>query len=172
MATIVRKLTQLVAMALPLLHNQMRLDILKSVSGGIVHADASAAITTAAASTDPTSFALVNACQASYNLHCASTCHATTGVGAHMAADATNVDATAVATDLTTGYALANALKAAINAHFALTTSHPIADAAVVTATDATTSGTLITLANDIKAKLNAHYARAMTNQALSVVAA
>lgn len=172
MATTVRNLTRLVALAMPLLHNQLRLDILKVKSGAIVHATPSAAITVADSAADAGSFLLINACQASYNLHCASACDATTGVGAHYAADATNPDASPVATDLASGYTIANAIKAAFNAHRVLLTSHTTADAGAITAADANSSGSLITLVNDIKAKLNAHYAKAFVSGSLLVVPA
>ena len=173
MASILRRIPALIALALPAVFNARRLDLLKLKAGSIYHADASAAIATADASDLATSVTLANALKASYNAHCASACSATTGQGAHIAADATYPTAVADATDLTSVEALLNDIKSNYNSHRAVASIHATADSTnTVTAADATTQGSANTLANEIKAKLNLHFAGAFTAPALDVVAA
>lgn len=172
MADSIRNLDSLKSAQAIAVLNSMRLDMMKIKSGLIVHADASAQITTANASDLATSIALANALKASYNAHCASACDSATGQGSHTAADATNPTAVADATDLTSVEALLNDIKAKYNSHRALTTSHPTADGTnVVTAAAATDQASSNTLANDIKTQLNAHYTMAMYAHATLLVA-
>lgn len=173
MASILRKIPTLIALALPAVINAHRLDALKLKAGLISHADASSAIATADASDLATSVTLANALKASYNAHCTSACSATTGHGAHIAADATYPTAVADATDLTSVEALLNDIKSNYNSHRAVATIHATADSTnTVTAADATTQGSANTLANEIKAKLNLHFASALASPAIDVVAA
>lgn len=171
MSTSVRKLHGLQVDALLSGSNAERLDALKIRAGLIIHADATAAITTAdAVSGDGyvTSIALVNACRASYVAHIASACSASTGLGCHMAADATNVLSAPVATDEASAITLANDIKAKYNLHRASTAAHPVADSTnTVSASDATDDASLATLVNQIKARLNSHFAMAMAAPAL-----
>lgn len=173
MATIVRKISALIAQALVTPFNQLRLDLLKLKVGTVFHADSTAAIATANASSLETSVALVNTEKAWYNAHCASACSATTGQGAHIAADAANTVATADATDLASGITLGNAIKAKYNTHRAATAYHPTADATnTIASADATDQASLNTLLNEIKTDMSAHGAAALTSQAISVVPA
>ena len=173
MASIVRKISALIAQALVTPFNQLRLDALKLRAGLIFHADASAAIATANATDLDTSVALVNAEKAWFNAHCASACDATSGQGAHITADAANTVATADATDLASGITLGNAIKAKYNTHRAATAYHPTADATnTIASADATDQDSLNTLLNEIKTDVNAHAAAAFASPAISVVPA
>lgn len=173
MASVIRRLIDLLVPELLVQHKKLRLDLMKIKLGTIFHADASAAITTADATDLATLVVLANVIKASYVAHIASACSATTGQGAHIAADATNTVAAADATDLATAQTLLNEVKGDYNAHRILTASHPTADATnVVASANGSDLATNITLANEIKADLNAHYAAAMNHQAISDVAA
>jgi hypothetical protein len=151
--------------------NQMRRDMLRLRAGLVFHADASAAISTANATTEATLVALANAEKASYNAHIASAAGATTGQGAHMAADVTNPTAVVNATNEASAITLINDIKAKYNAHRALTTAHPLADGTnVISSADATDTASAYTLANEIKTDLNAHYAAAFGAEATLLV--
>jgi hypothetical protein len=171
MATSVRNLTDELITAVVVVLNALRRDLARIKAGLLFHADASTAIATADATTEPTGVALANAIKVSFNLHIASAVSATTGQGAHMAVD-TNTVATATATDEASAITLANALKAAYNIHRASAVYHQGADATnVVAATNASDTASLYTLLNEMKADINLHYAGALASQALLVVA-
>lgn len=171
MATSIRNLDSLKADQAIVQENAGRLDLLKVKAGTIIHADASPAVTTAAATDLPTSIALANALKAAYNTHVASACDPVTGQGCHIAADATNPTAVVNATDLASVEALLNDIKAKYNAHRVLLASHATADATNVSAAAAAIDlPTSQTLANDLKTQINAHFAMAMSSTATLLV--
>ena len=172
MATSVRSLDGLIERASVVVLNALRLDLMKLKSGTIFHADASTAISTADASDLPTVIALANAIKASYNLHIASVCSASTGQGAHLSVDAANAITSANASDQATANTLLNELKTDYNVHRASAVFHHTADATnTISSANATDLGTSITLANELKTDINLHYAAAFASQALSLVA-
>ena len=169
----VRNLTNLKTDAVLVQHNVARLDMLRLQSGVVYHADATAAITTADATTAPTALALALVLRAIYVTHCASACHATTGIGSHIAADATNTLAVAVPTDEASCILTANELKAKFNLHRVSLSFHASADSAsAVATTDASNEATLWTLLNALKVKFNLHFAGALSGANLAVIAA
>lgn len=171
MATSVRDLDGLKADAAVTVLKQLRLDLMKLKSGTIFHADASTAISTADGSDLPTVVALANAIKASYNLHIASVCSASTGQGAHLSVDAANGISSADATDQASANTLLNEIKTDYNVHRASAVFHHTADGTnTITSANATDLGTSITLANELKTDINLHYAAAFTHQALSLV--
>lgn len=171
MATSVRNLDDLVARACVAVLNPLRLDLMKLKAGSIFHADASTAISTADAAALPTVIALANAIKASYNLHIASVCSATTGQGAHLSVDAANGITSADATDQATANTLLNEIKTDYNVHRASAVFHHTADGTnAIAAANATDLATSITLANELKTDINLHYAGAFASQALSLV--
>mgnify|MGYP000107702314 CR=1 FL=1 len=171
MATSVRNLDGVKTDAAVVVLNALRLDLMKLKSGSIFHADASTAIGTAAAADLPTVIALANAIKASYNLHIASVCSASTGQGAHLSVDAANGISSADATDLASAQTLLNEIKTDYNVHRASAVFHHTADATnVIASANASDLGTSITLANELKTDINLHYAAAFASQALSIV--
>lgn len=169
----VRNLTKPLADAAVAQHNISRLDLLRLQSGVVYHADASTAISTADASNPATGLALAIALRAAYVAHCASACHATTGIGAHIAADATNTLAVAVPTDEASGILTVNELKAKFNLHRVSLSFHASADSAsAISTADATDTASFYALANAIKGKFNTHFAGALAGANLAVVAA
>jgi hypothetical protein len=154
--------------------NQLRRDMIVLKAGLVFHAEQvpAALVTTATATDQATTNALLNALKVAYNAHIASICDATSGQGAHIVSGGTAL-ATANAVDLATSIALANAIKAAYNTHVALTTAHASADAVnTTTAPTATDLPTTITMANEMKGDINAHIAGAFTSQATVITAA
>lgn len=171
MATSVRNLDGVKTDAALVVLNALRLDLMKLKSGTIFHADASTAISTADAAALPTVIALANAIKASYNLHIASVCSASTGQGAHLSVDAANGISSPDATDQTSANTLLNELKTDYNVHRASAVFHHTADSTnAISAANATDLATSITLANELKTDINLHYAAAFTSQALSLV--
>lgn len=77
--------------------------------------------------------------------------------GVHGHDDVTNNIGTGDPTILTEAIDLANEIKANFNNHISLTSSHYDADTNVVTASDASDLGTLLTLCADIKTMFNNH---------------
>ena len=154
-------------------HNVTRLDLLRLQSGIVYHADATTAVSTADATTEPPALALAIALRAIYVTHCASACSATTGIGCHIAADATNTLSVAVPTDEASGILTVNELKAKFNLHRVSLSFHASADSASAVATaDATDTASFWALANALKTKFNTHFAGALTSVPLVVVAA
>jgi hypothetical protein len=173
MATNVRNLDGAIERANLVVLNALRLDLMKLKSGSIFHADASTAISAATASDLPTVITLANAVKASYNLHIASVCSATTGQGAHLSVDAANGISSADATDQGTANTLLNEIKTDYNVHRASAVFHHTADATnVIAAANASDLGTSITLANELKTDINLHYAAAFASQAVALVSA
>lgn len=173
MATSVRNLDSAIAQALVVVANALRLDLMKLKSGSIFHADASTAISTATASDLPTVVALANAIKASYNLHIASVCSASTGQGAHLSVDAANGITSADATDQASANTLLNELKTDYNVHRASAVFHHTADGTnAIASANATDLATSITLANELKTDINLHYAGAFASQALALTMA
>lgn len=173
MSSSIRNLVKILAAESVAQFNLLRKDMLLLRAGSVFHADASPAITAAVASDLATAIVRGNAAKASYNLHIASVCSASTGLGCHIAADATNVVTSPNATDQTSLNTLLNEIKGDYNAHRVLLASHPVADATnVVTSANATDLATSITLVNEIVGDLNGHYAGAFVSQAIVLVSA
>lgn len=169
----VRNLTPLKADAVLSQHNIARLDMLRLQSGIVYHADATAPITEADATTTPTTSALVLVLRSRYIAHIASACSATTGIGSHIAADATNIVTVGIPANEAGEIATVNELKALYNVHRASTAFHASADSSnVIAAADATNTATLKVLANELKADFNLHFAGALSGSALVVVPA
>ncbi|MCU1422747.1 MAG: hypothetical protein JWN36_2398 [Microbacteriaceae bacterium] len=174
MALSIRALVPLIANAVLVHVNKMRLDLLKLRGGLIFHADATQAVTVAditAGSLLAAQVAITADISAQYVAHIASAADATTGIGAHIAADATHVLTTPAGTTLGTCEARLNEVKAQYNLHCAATANHPLADATnTVSTADATDATTLAALATALHAKMNAHFAAAFNAQALLLV--
>ena len=133
------------------------------VGGGPVHAmaDAVNVVTSpnAVASDIDSCITLANELRTLMNAHRGQ-------AGVHAIDDNINAVAGAAVSYPADLFTLANGVKAASISHFALGAAHEVADAAVVTAADATTIATLITLAADIRTKLDAHFRNAPVTQA------
>ncbi len=152
-------------------HNKSRLDMLRMKAGVVYHADATAPITEADATTTPTTSALVLVLRSRYIAHIASACSATTGIGCHIAADATNIVTVGIPANEAGEIATVNELKALYNAHRASTAFHASADSTnVIAAADATNTATLKVLANELKADFNLHFAGALTSVSLTLI--
>jgi len=149
--------------------NAMRFD---AATASKPHLDEVPVVTLVGTAADlPAAIIKVNSFVSTYATHIASAATVSTK-GAHLTADATNVVTAPTATDQSTANARANDLKAQFNAHVASTTFHKVADAGVITASNATNLASLQTLLLDIASKMDAHFARCTAASFINVVPA
>lgn len=170
MSTSVRKLYPAEARAAVDTLNLLRLDMLKLRKGVIFHMDASTGYTGDAAVADgygTSSSEVINALKVAYNVHIASVCSATTGIGAHVSVDATAIS-TADATNVASAITLSDDFKSKFNTHIGSAVFHPVADSTntIVLSNDASEAA-LVLLVNQCVSKFNSHLAAAFNSQAL-----
>lgn len=184
MALSVRKLALPLLFSLAYAFNALKKEVAAGIGSAKVHADITSKATTqtddytaastpdivtsANASSLPTSIALVNECKAVFNRHVADDLAHKVGTSPAIAtADAS------VAGTVTSVIALVNATKAAFNTHIGSTTYHYAADGTNTIATaDATDQTTANALANAIKTALNAHIQLGLATPSLKLIPA